>query len=463
MASMLVSCESDPTVLNVDPKNPESVNPDYVYTSAEIFLVDLMSSASVNRNNTRFFTQQITETQYTDEAKYNLVRRSMPDNYWNSLYFQLNKLNDAKKGILNQNIDPAVKKNKLAAIEALTIYTYSILVDSYGNIPYSNSLDVENNPNPKYDDGLTIYKSLISRIDAVIPTISASQSFDNELIFKKSTNDIKLFVNTLKLRLGLNLVDTDAPYAKTVVESAVTSGVISSNLENIGLTFDKDGLFTSPLYQDFVASGRNDFVAANTLVTYMNGKSDPRRAKYFTLTAANIFSGGLYGKVNNYSKYSHVNDPILVANSTQNLFEYSETAFMLAEAAERGFSVGGTAASHFANGISASMDAWGVAAADKTTYLTANNYTTLPGTWKQKIGHQAWIATYMRGFESWEFSRRLDFRVFVKPSTFDVPLRLPYPVKEGSVNNVNRTEASILQWGSIANDKQGTKVFWDKL
>ncbi|OJH13963.1 hypothetical protein FPG87_10560 [Flavobacterium psychrophilum] len=461
MASVLVSCESDPTVLNIDDKNPTVVNADFVYTSAEIYLLDIMSTPSVNRNNTRFFTQQITETQYTDEAKYNLVKRSMPDSYWSSLYTQLNKLALAKKGVITQNIDPIAKQNKLAVIEALTIYTYSILVDSYGDIPYSESLDVDNTPNPKYDDGLTIYKNLISRINITLPKISGTESFKNELIFT-TPNHIKLFLNTLKLRLGLNLADTDATYAKTVVESAATSGVINSNSENIGLTFDKDGLFTSPIYQEFVASGRNDFVAANTLVNHMNGKNDPRRSKYFTLNPSNIYKGGTYGATNNYSLFSHVNDPLLIADSKQNLLEYSETEFMLAEAIERGYNVGGTADSHFANGISASMDQWGVIAADKTVYLLANNYSTLSGTWKQKIGHEAWIATYMRGFESWEFSRRLDFRVFVKPSSFDVPVRLPYPVKEGSVNNTHRTEAAISQWGSVNNDKQGSKIFWDK-
>lgn len=460
-ALAFTSCERDAS-LNNDPKNPTDVNPDYVFTSAEVGLMFYMTTPSVNYNNFRLFTQQTTETQYTDEAKYNLVKRSMPDNFWTVMYSQLNKLEKAKQMIVAESLDANIKNNKLATIEALEIYIFSVLVDTYGDIPYSQALNIDKYPTPKYDDGLTVYKNLISRIDVVLPKINtASVAFSGDPIFGGSAIKLKMFLNTLKLRLGINLSDVDNALAKATVESAVLGGVISSNADNIGLTFDKDGYYSSPIYQEMVSSGRNDYVAANTLVNAMNAGSDPRRASFFT-TVGGVYKGGVYGLVNNFSSFSHVNDNILIPTFRANLFEYAEVKFMLAEAFERGYAVGGTAAQHFADGISASMDAWGVSAADKATYLTANNYATLTGTWKQKIGNEAWIATYNRGFEAWSFSRRLDFRTFVKPSTYAVPTRLPYPVKEGSVNNTNRLESVVRQWGSASGDVQGSKIFWDK-
>lgn len=460
----LSSCERDITSLNNDPKNPTEVNPDYIFTSAEVGLVFYLTTPSVNYNNFRLFTQQTTETQYTDEAKYNLVKRSMPDNFWTAMYSQLNKLENAKRMINAQSLDANVKANKLATIEALEIYIFSVLVDTYGDIPYTQALDIDKYPTPKYDDAFTIYKNLISRIDAVLLKINTTASaFSGDPIFGGSTSKLKVFLNTLKLRLGINLSDVSdaSALAKATVESAVLGGVISSNADNIGLTFDKDGYYSSPIYQEMVSSGRNDYVAANTLVNVMNASNDPRRASFFT-TVGGVYKGGIYGSVNTYSSFSHVNDNILIPTFRANLFEYAEVKFILAEAVERGYAVGGTAQQHFEAGISASMDAWGVSAADKAAYLAANNYTALPGTWKQKIGNEAWIATYNRGFESWSFSRRLDFRTFVKPSTYAVPTRLPYPVKEGSVNNTNRLESVVRQWGSASSDVQGSKIFWDK-
>jgi len=38
---------------------------------------------------------------------------------------------------------------------------------------------------------------------------------------------------------------------------------------------------------------------------------------------------------------------------------------------------------------------------------------------------------------------------------------MPYPVNETSVNNTNRTNAAVAQWGAVTGDVQGNKVFWD--
>lgn len=458
LASIFTSCDSDPTALNIDPKNPTTVSPDYIYNSAEVGLASTMVSPSVNTNIFRTFTQQITETQYTDESKYNLLKRGVPNVFWTNLYGELNKLHQAQESITASSMDTQVKANQLAAIEALTVYIYSVLVDTYGDVPYTQAID-SNVSSPVYDDGLTIYKDLITRINAVLPTINGGKSFSKDAIFKNSAA-ITTFLNTLKLRLGINLAIVDPATAKTTIESAAP-GVINSNSSNIGLLFDKDGLFTSTLYQDLVQSGRNDWVAANTLVNKMNPKNDPRRASYFTLVNGE-YKGGLYGKTNNYALFSHFNDLLLIPNSVYNFFEYSETEFMLAEAAAAGFNVGGTAESHFIAGITASMNYYGVSSANRDTYLASNAYASLPGTDKEKIGYEAWIASYNRGFESWENSRRTDFLVFVKPSTFDVPNRMPYPIKEVSVNNTNRLAAEAKQWGA-GGDVQKNKVFWDKL
>lgn len=461
---LFMSCTNDITELNQNPKAPEAdaVDPSYVFASAEMGTFSLVANTSVNLNNFKMFTQQMTETQYTDEAKYNLVKRSMPDNFWNQCYFQLNRLKITKDKVVSSTIDAGLKANQLATIEALEIYIYSMLVDTYGDVPYSQAIKVDQFLSPKYDDGLTIYKDLISRANSAIASIDLTKgTFASDRVFGNNASNILRFLNSLKLRMGLNLADLDNAYAKTVVESAYTSGLPTSNAQSLVFKFDKEGLFTSTIYQDMVQSGRNDYVAANTLVNYMNGKADPRRDKYFTLGPGAVFVGGNYGAVNNYANFSHINDALLVADYGYNIFSYAETELMLAEAAERGYSVGGSASVHFTNGIDASMDAYGVSAAAKAAYLASNVYATLTGTWKEKIGHELWVANFFRGYEAWVVSKRLDFRVFVKPSTFDVPLRLPYPVKENAVNKNNKDAAAVKQWGSVANDVQGKKVFWD--
>jgi hypothetical protein len=144
------------------------------------------------------------------------------------------------------------------------------------------------------------------------------------------------------------------------------------------------------------------------------------------------------------------------------MFDLSETEFLLAEAAERGYSVGGTAAEHYLNGIRASCYYYGVSASDVDAYVASAKvaYSSAAGDWKQKIGIQKWIALYNRGFESWTAFRMLDYPQLVAPpdAESELPMRLTYPVSEQTLNGASREAAS----SKIGGDLVKTKLFWDK-
>ena len=154
----------------------------------------------------------------------------------------------------------------------------------------------------------------------------------------------------------------------------------------------------------------------------------------------------------------HLSDPTFPSD----LLDYSEVEFYLAEAAERGFTVPGTAEDHYNNAITASIEYWTGSAGGATAYLAqpAVAYTTATGTWQQKIGTQAYLAFYNRGFDAWTEQRRLDFPVLPVPNNAvsDFPVRLAYPTKEQNVNEPNWTAASA----AIGGDKVTTKLFFDK-
>jgi hypothetical protein len=219
----------------------------------------------------------------------------------------------------------------------------------------------------------------------------------------------------------------------------------------------------NPINENLVLSGRNDFVAANTLVDVMNPLNDPRRPLYFTTVGdPPEFIGGIYGLSNDYAQFSHVAVPITEATFPADLFDLAEVEFLLAEGAERGFNVGGTAEEHYNAAIRASIIFWGGTEAEADAYLADPNvaYSTAPGTWKQKIGIQKWIALYNRGFESWTAYRMLDFPVLIPPPDAEsvLPLRLTYPTTEQTLNGANRAAAAA----AIGGDAVATKLFWDK-
>jgi len=437
--ALTISCTDDITGLNTNTKDATTTKAEFLYTNAQKVIVDQMVSTSVNINVYRLFAQHWTETTYPDESQYDITTRSIPANTFGAFYRDaLADLNQAKKQ-LNAEVavgtqQIAILNNKKAMVDMLMVYSYSILVDTFGDVPYSEALDIEGHPLPKYDDAKTIYKDLLARLSADVALISSEASFgEADIIYGGDALKWKKFANSLRIRLGVNMLDIDAVYAKAQITAAVSSGAIASNADNTKLVYSDVSVGNSnPLYADLVVSGRNDFVPANTLIDKMNTLSDPRRNKYFSLKG-DAFIGGTYGTSNNFAAFSHMNATLNNQKFPGTIFDYSEVEFLLAEAAAKGTAVGGTAASHYTAAITASMQDWGVDDASITAYLAKPSvaYATATGTDKQKIGEQAWIAYFNRGFEAWSSFRRLDFPVLVAPPVVynnqtTVPVRIKY-------------------------------------
>lgn len=258
-----VSCEKLED-LNVNIKDPASVPGETLFTGAQKRIVDQMVRPNVNFNIFRLFAQYWAETTYTDESNYDLTTRSQPDNLWDLCYINtLNNFVEAAKVISATTApageDPAVKQNKLAIIEIMQVYCYDVLVETFGDVPYTEALDVNNKPLPKYDDAMTVFKALLTRLDAAIGKLNKNfGSFgaaDN--MYGGNVALWYKFANSLKLRMGLLLADTGDAAAKTAVESAAPN-VISTNAENAKVIYLSAVPNTNPIYIDLVASGRHD-------------------------------------------------------------------------------------------------------------------------------------------------------------------------------------------------------------
>lgn len=456
---------------NKDVKNPAIVAGESLFSNAERLLARTISSTNVNLNIFKLMAQYWTECTYIDEANYDLVNRSIPDNVFEAYYQGV--LKDLKESAIlidadlpDPGEDPAThaaeKINKLAIIELLNVYAFQNLVDIFGDVPYTEALDIEK-LSPKYDDAATIYADLITRIDGSLADLDDTEgSFGSaDLVYGGDVALWKKFANSLKLKIAVTMADANATLAKSTAEAAVTGGVFTSNADNALFPF-LSATHTNPIYEDLVQSGRNDFVPANTIVDIMNDLGDPRRPFYFTLFEGN-YVGGDYGYESPYSLYSHIPDAIAAADFIGIFMTYDEVLFYMAEAAERGFSVGNTAGTLYRDAIKASILFWGGTETEANNYVAKPEvqYATAPGTWREKIGTQAWIAFYTRGLEGYTIWRRMDYPVFNIGSlitTYDeIPIRFPYPVSEQTLNKASYTAAST----AIGGDLISTPLFWD--
>lgn len=458
------ACKKDITSINVNPKSPLNVPSATVFTNAERVLSNTVTSSSVNLNIFRLIVQHWQETTYTDESNYDIKTRPIPDDIWNAMYRDvLKNLEQSKTLAAGEGLNADNTKTNSAISDVLEIYTYYYLLTTFGNIPYTQALN-DNILFPKYDDAKTVYYDLLTRLDADIAILNTGSSSLGaaDIIYGGDAAKWKIFANTFKLKMGITISDIDDAKAKTTVESAVAAGVFSSNSNNAYFQYLSAPPNTNPIWVDLVQSGRKDYVACSTLMNQLKSTNDPRLPFYFTLDASGSYSGAAPGASSNYTTFSKPSATITAPDFPGLLLSYAETELNLAEAVERGYNVGGTAITHYNNGITASVLQWKGTQNSAELYIAqpAINYLTAPGTFKQKIGIQKWLALYNRGWDAWIEQRRLDYPALVAPATAlsAYPFRFTYPVNEGNTNGANVTAAGTAIGGNLVT----TKLFFDK-
>jgi Starch-binding associating with outer membrane/Susd and RagB outer membrane lipoprotein len=144
------------------------------------------------------------------------------------------------------------------------------------------------------------------------------------------------------------------------------------------------------------------------------------------------------------------------------IISYSEVCFILAEAAQKGYSVGAQK-SWYEKGIQASLNAWGVG--DSYSSYIKNAGVAFDSSLKQIIT-QKYIANYQVAMESWCDWRRTGFPVFsfgTKGQRLALPIRFRYDQNELNQNGVNAKVAidKLVQTAFTAQD--GNDSSWSKM
>ncbi len=461
---LLASCAKNLEEYNVDQKNPQLVSAGSLFSNAIKAFSDIQASASVNNNNFRFWTQQWAATTYQDEPRYNITSRDIPLNYWTPFYREtLQDLKEARRLTdADEIITAEVKANRVALIEVMSVYTWSVLVNTWGDVPYSEALDININK-PKYDKAADIYADLFKRLDAAIAQLTpANATFGSaDLIYGGNAAAWLKFAHSLKMKLAITIADADNATARAAIQASFDKG-FTSNADNAifkyqGSTPNNNPVSnsTNPIY-----TSRQDYVAAKTIIDKMNTNNDPRRPFYFTAVNG-AFIGGGQGVSNTFANFSHPSDKMIAPDFPAVLLDYSEVEFILAEAAAR-WGIAGSPATHYNNAVTASITYWGGTPAQAATYLArpAVAYVNAEGDYKQKIGEQKYLALYNRGNDAWTEWRRLDFPKLQPASgaLSVIPLRLTYVTSEYTLNRANVEAATA----ALGGDDVGKKIFWDK-
>lgn len=465
------ACKKSFDELNNDPKSPVDVPANSVFLAGEKGLADVYTTSIWTSSPFRVLSQVWTQTANINESRYQFTTNNAPAGWWTQIYTRaLSNLEQAKTLYEAEKLTPAVKRNKVLITDVLEVYAFHLLVNTYGNIPYTEALK-RTVPFPKYDDAKTITYDLIKRLDAAIVGLDVnSASFGPaDQIYKGDVKQWKKFAATLKLKLALLIADVDESTARTKVLEAVTSGVFTSNADNANFFYISGTVVNSnPLWQDLVNGTYAKYYApAAFFVNTLNSLNDPRLPLLFTKDITGKYSGaaaGIGGVNENLSGFSNL---WLGAAAPGVLLDYAETEFLLAEAVERNIAVGRTAKAHYSDAIIASIVKFGGTEDQGSLYLknVKVDYNTAEGNWRQKIGYQKWIALANRNWDSWTEIRRLGFPNLDSVSQPDgalglLPARFYYPPAEQNSNAVHWQEAvNALPNGK---DALSSKLFWNR-
>lgn len=326
--------------------------------------------------------------------------------------FTAGTLNDLKriKEISEANDD----QGSYLLAEALSIYVWQIMTDTWGDIPYFEALKGnEGISSPAFDKGQDIYKDLLVRVDALLAkdftgaTINAKTDF----IMKGNVSKWIQFANTLKLKLMLRLSETPT-YNNAQVLAFVNSGnFLTESAQISGSIFeDKDGK-RHPM-AEFEAGGATylstNVIASKTLLDYLRINNDPRlNTIYVAPTGGHqgAFQGDFDsdkdsdgdGTLDNKELFSTMN---FAYNMNIPLISLWEVEFYKAEVYARA-GQHANAKLHYENAVKASLAAHGIT---NNAILETGGYAL----WKdgtaeeeiKQIAMQKWVA-YAK-YQHWE-------------------------------------------------------------
>lgn len=485
-------CNNDKlTALNANPNSPEIVPPGPLFTDAARVGIARWFGA-YDLRTTEWATQQLAEVQYTDEDVYVRMHAADTEGSFNGAY--AGELKDLTSIITLGTTAGA--PGTYAPAQALRVWGFSYLTDSWGDIPYFTALrgdSVGSSLTPAYDTQEAIYADFFAVLDKASKDLTgASNTLGTaDPIYAGSPARWQKFINSLRARLALRVINVNPALANTQLTAAIDApgGLILTNADNAQITWPGDGVYNNPWSSTLGA--RDDWRVSNRLMNLMNANGDPRVPIFAQPTPAGVYAGSPNGistiKAGFLFNVTSRPGTIFYNGKTTYgptyggaggrlptfVFSAAEVNFILAEAAERG--IGGLnpgqAAGYYNNGISLSLSQWSavapaaqaISAGAMAAYLAQPGVVYQGGVAGQKqIAQQKWIALFTDGGQAWSEWRRT-----CQPSTVvagvdatlnEVPRRLEYGTVETQVNAASVAAAVAAQGPDVLL----TRMWWDK-
>ena len=527
-AGMLATgCTKNFDNINTDPTkaSPANFDPNYFLSTSQWTYVDGITGYNGAILFQSGWAQVIASTSsgaanyYSNADKY--VPSSNTNDYlgraWERGYRAAGFANEIVK-ITNGNADLV---NVNAAAMVMKVLELSYVTDIYGDIPYSQAFQgATGNSLPVYDKQQDVYNTMLTELETAAAKFDAAKAKPTADIFNYA-GDVakwKKFTYSLMLRLAMRLTKADLAKAKTYAEKAATGGLFAGIADNASVLPNNANGYTNQnarslrTVEDFYAVRWSD-----KLINFLKSTNDPRLSIIAEVPQAGLAANNNIGLAGDNTPATQLGQPVgwdlnggstdisrspgypggtgtgtnlspigkysrprssvyLDFNMPVIVLTYAETELLLAEAAVRGFAVGGTAAQHYRNGVSAALQTLAtlnaanatISAATADAFAAANPLVaTSTDASLKMINEQYWATNgaFMNFTESWNNWKRSGYPVLTAVnysgnfSAGTIPRRQPYPTGESTTNNANyKAAVGLITGGDVWN----ARVWWDK-
>ncbi|KAB7731321.1 SusD/RagB family nutrient-binding outer membrane lipoprotein [Rudanella paleaurantiibacter] len=469
------SCTGDFDAMNTDPNNPTALSPQYLLPYGIEKVVDRSWGGRdrferLNLDGAMLWMQYLTRNIYSNEGDNYGLSVAFYNNNWKALYND-GLVNFQRMVSLSQPGGKFQNTNYEGIAMVMRTWTFSLLTDLYGPIPYTEALKgTAEQPvySPTYDEMDKVYAGMLADLKtANEKLVVGGPAVSGDILYNGDILKWKKFANSLRLRLANRQAAKKATESRAIMAEILGDPakypVFASNADNASLKCTEVLSSNNELYLVMVNDSRTDWNVSKTLVDKLTDLADPRLTVYAQPNKDGKYVGHANGlpdaiATTYLGSSSNIGTYFIQKTSPQVIMTYGELNLILAEAALDG-DISGSAQTYFEKGMTASFEQYGLKMTD--TYLKTVGTVT-----REKVMEQKWIALFGQGLEAWTEYRRTGLPVLPAKdprAVFEndgvLPTRLPYPTSEASLNNANLAKALTMIGGK--NDTKA-KLWWSE-
>jgi len=262
-------------------ENPNAVNattasPDFLLNSIQLSYQSLWYGVS---DRGARLTRQINQGSALYEAAY---AAGATNGTWSNAYASI--LAD-----INFLVPLAEKSNlqrHLGIAKTIKAMVLMDLVDTYGNVPYTEAID-PSNFSPKVDEGSTVYAAALKLLDEASAHFTATTSggTPNDYFYARNYTRWNKLVNTLKLKHHLNTRLVNADASKNAINALIAANALIGTGDDFVFRFgttaaDPDS--RHPKFAGQYTAGGGDYQSTDFMhhLTVEKGFDDPRVRYY---------------------------------------------------------------------------------------------------------------------------------------------------------------------------------------